>query len=200
MTLENPVLLGIIGGAHGIRGECRVKSYTDIPTDLGAYGPLQDADGNRYTVKSARKQKNVVVVTFAEVTDRNHAERINGRELFVERALLPEPEDDDEFYLDDLEGLTVETLAGEAVGTVIAVHNFGAGDLLEVAPDEGMTIMIPFSEAAIPELDIETGILRVDPGPAGLLKDGGAQEDEDAGYDEETGDGGEDGDMDRSNG
>lgn len=182
MKLENPVLLGVVGGAHGVRGEVRVKSYTDEPTDIGAYGPLQDETGNRYTVKSARAQKTVVVVKFDEVNDRNHAERLNGRELFVERSLLPEPEEDDEFYLDDLEGLSVETLAGEAVGIVVAVHNFGAGDILEVAPEEGATLMIPFSEAAVPELDLENGLMRVDPVAAGLV------DDPDAGNDENDGD------------
>ncbi|MER0237221.1 ribosome maturation factor RimM [Fulvimarina sp. MAC8] len=170
MKLENPVLLGIVGGAHGVRGEVRVKSYTEEPTDLGAYGPLEDEKGNRYTVKSARAQKTVVVVKFDEVNDRNHAERLNGRELFVERALLPEPEERDEFYLDDLEGLAVETVSGEAVGIVVAVHNFGAGDILEVAPEEGATLMIPFSETAVPELDLEAGVLRVDPLAAGLVE------------------------------
>ncbi|EAU41578.1 16S rRNA-processing protein [Fulvimarina pelagi HTCC2506] len=170
MKLENPVLLGVVGGAHGVRGEVRVKSYTEEPTDIGAYGPLQDENGNRYTVKTARSQKTVVVVKFDEVNERNHAERLNGRELFVERALLPEPEEDDEFYLDDLEGLAVETLSGDPVGIVVAVHNFGAGDILEVAPEEGTTLMIPFSEAAVPELDLETGLLKVDPLAAGLAE------------------------------
>ncbi|MEN3793453.1 ribosome maturation factor RimM [Fulvimarina sp. MAC3] len=169
MKLENPVLLGVVGGAHGVRGEVRVKSYTEEPTDLGVYGPLQDDQGNRFTVKSARAQKTVIVVKFDEVNDRNHAERLNGRELFVERALLPEPEETDEFYLDDLEGLAVETIEGEAVGIVIAVHNFGAGDILEIAPDEGATLMVPFSEAAVPELDLEVGMLKVDPVAAGLV-------------------------------
>ncbi|WP_425365051.1 ribosome maturation factor RimM [Fulvimarina endophytica] len=179
MTLENPVLLGIVGGAHGIRGEVRVKSYTENPVDIGAYGPLRDERGNVYTIRQARVQKNVVVVTFEEVRDRNHAERLNGRELFVERALLPEPEEDDEFYLDDLEGLNVETLDGISIGIVSAVHNFGAGDILEVSPEKGSSVMIPFSEAAVPELDLDAGFLRIDPVAAGL-----AATDEDGDEDE----------------
>ncbi|NDV87511.1 ribosome maturation factor RimM [Aurantimonas aggregata] len=172
----NPVLLAVVGGAHGIKGECRVRSLTEDPTALGAYGPLFDASGNRYTVESARPQKNVVVVRFAEVQDRNHAERINGRELFVDRSVLPEPEDDDEFYLGDLVGLAVQTIAGEPVGKVVAFHDFGAGDIVEIQPPGGPTVMIPFSAAAVPELDVEAGVMIVDPVAAGLVE----TEDDDA--------------------
>ncbi|HEX2018043.1 MAG TPA: ribosome maturation factor RimM [Aurantimonas sp.] len=163
-----PVLLAVVGGAHGIKGECRVRSLTEDPLALGAYGPLFDAAGNRYTVKSVRPQKNVVVVRFAEVQDRNQAERLNGRELFVDRSVLPEPEDEDEFYLGDLVGLDVRTLAGEPVGTVVAFHDFGAGDIAEIQPPHGPTLMIPFSAAAVPEIDVEAGMMVVDPGPAGI--------------------------------
>ncbi|HEY9057086.1 MAG TPA: ribosome maturation factor RimM, partial [Aurantimonas sp.] len=167
---ENPVLLGVVGGAHGLKGECRVRSFTEDPTDLGAYGPLFDTEGNRYTVKSARRQKNVVVVRFVEVEDRNHAERLNGRELFVDRSALPEPEESDEFYLDDLVGLAVETGSGAVVGTVVAFHDFGAGDIVEIKPPEGPTVMIPFSEAAVPEIDAERGVMIVEPFAAGLAE------------------------------
>ena len=169
-ALANPVLIAVVGGAHGIKGECRVRSLTENPLALGAYGPLVDTAGNRYTVKSARPQKNVVVVRFDEVRDRNHAERINGRELFVDRSVLPEPEDDDEFYLGDLVGLAVQTIAGEAVGTVVAFHDFGAGDILEIQPPGGPTVMIPFSAAAVPELDVEAGVMVVDPVAAGIAE------------------------------
>lgn len=171
------VLLAIVGGAHGIRGECRVKSFTDVPEDFARYGPLSDAKGNRYTVKAARPQKNMLLVRFAEVADRNHAERLNGTELFVDRSMLPESEEDDEFYLEDLEGLDVRSVDGEPIGRVVAVHNFGAGDILEIAPARGPTVMIPFSEAAVPELDIEAGILIVEPLAAGLVDAEDADED-----------------------
>ncbi len=169
------VLLGVVGAPHGIKGEVRIKSFTTDPTDIGAYGPLFDAQGNRYTIRSARVQKNVVVARIAEVTDRNHAERLNGRELFIDRAALPEPDADDEFYLEDLVGFAVETLAGEAVGTVLAFHDFGAGDVVEIVPSDGgdsrargRTAMIPFSQAAIPEIDEARQVLIVDPIAAGL--------------------------------
>ena len=181
----HPVLLGVVGGAHGLRGEVRVKSFTAEPEQIGAYGPLFDEKGNRYTIRSARVQKNVVVVKIAEVTDRDHAERLNGRELFVDRDALPAPEDDDEFYLDDLVGYAVETVSGEPVGSLVAFHDFGAGDIAEIAlavgggdarvdagADRGKsrqrTVMIPFSRAAVPTIDAERQVLVVDPAAAGL--------------------------------
>ncbi|MCQ8783689.1 ribosome maturation factor RimM [Mangrovibrevibacter kandeliae] len=188
MSLEHPVLLGVVGGAHGIRGEVRVNAFTANPADLGAYGPLQDAQGNRFTVASARPQKTVVVVRFEEVRDRNAAERLNGRELFVDRSVLP-PEDEDEFYQADLIGMAVETVAGEPVGTVVAFHDFGAGDLVEIAPERGPTVMIPFSEAAVPEIDDARGVLIVEPVAAGL-----AAADADEGEDEGEGEGAPDDD------
>ena len=159
---RTPVLLGIVGGAHGIRGEVRIKSFTAEPTDIKAYGPLFDADGNRFTIRSVRVQKTVVVATIAEVTDRDGAERLNGRELFVDRDLLPD-DDEDAFYQADLIGLPVRTLAGDAVGTAIAFHDFGAGELLEIKPARGASVMIPFSEAAVPEIDLEGGAIVVEP-------------------------------------
>ncbi|WP_336739955.1 ribosome maturation factor RimM [Aureimonas altamirensis] len=164
--LENPVLLATIGGAHGIRGECRVRSFTADPTDVGAYGPLVDKAGVRYTVVSARAQKTVVIVRFKEVTDRNHAERLNGTELFVDRSALPDEGDD--FYQADLIGLDVRTTRGDMVGEVIAFHDFGAGDVLEIKPETGASVMIPFTEAAVPQIDLELGYILVEPVAAGL--------------------------------
>ena len=179
-----PVLLAVIGGAHGIRGECRVKSFTEEPEAFGRYGPLFDAKGNRYTVKAARPQKNVLLVRFAEVADRNQAERLNGTELFVDRSLLPETEDDDEFYLEDLIGLEARSVDGDLLGRVFAVHNFGAGDILEIAPPKGPTVMIPFSEAAVPGLDLAAGTISVDPVAAGLVA---SEDDEDEVCEDEPG-------------
>ncbi|MEF2074126.1 ribosome maturation factor RimM [Consotaella aegiceratis] len=179
---SHPVLLGVVGGAHGIKGEVRVRSFTDEPTGIGAYGPLYDEDGRRYSVVSAREQKSVVVVRFAEIGDRNQAEALNGRELFVDRSALP-AEDDDEFYQADLIGMAAETVAGEPVGTVVAFHDFGAGDVIEIAPEGGATVMVPFSEAAVPEIDAERGVLVVEPVAAGLVDaeeaDDGARREED---------------------
>lgn len=172
------VLFGIIGGAHGIKGEVRVKSYTEEPEDLGAYGSLSDEKGNRYTVVSARAQKNVLVVRFEEVRDRNHAERLNGTELFVPRSALPDEDDGEEFYQADLVGLVARTTEGVVLGEVTAFHNFGAGDILEIAPEDGASLMVPFSEAAVPEIDLDLGYLLVEPVAAGLKDAIEAREDE----------------------
>ncbi|MFD2238664.1 ribosome maturation factor RimM [Aureimonas populi] len=182
-SLPNPVLLATIGGAHGIKGEVRVKSFTGEPEDIGAYGPLFDAKGARYTVKSARLSKTVVIVRFAEVADRNHAERLNGTELFVDRSVLPR-EGEDEFYHSDLVGLVARRLDGEVIGEVIAFHDFGAGDILEIAPDGGASVMIPFTLEAVPEVDLDLGHILVEPVAAGLegaveVREGDAIEGED---------------------
>lgn len=144
-----------------------MKSFTADPEDVGAYGPLFDKDGRRYTVKAARASKNVVIVRFAEVADRNHAERLNGLELFVDRAALPE-EGEDEYYLADLVGLVARRTDGEVIGEIVAFHDFGAGDILEIAPEGGASVMIPFTQEAVPELDLELGHIVVEPVAAGL--------------------------------
>lgn len=168
MKLEHPILLGVVGGAHGIKGELRVKSFTEDPLDIKAYGPLFDAAGNRYTIRSARVQKTVVVVTIAEISDRDHAGRLNGTELFVDRSALPEDEEDG-FYQADMIGMAVETVGGAPVGTIVAFHDFGAGEVVEIKPERGPTVMIPFSEAAVPEIDAGRGVMVVEPVAAGLV-------------------------------
>lgn len=182
---SEPVLLAVVGGAHGLKGEVRVKSFTTDPEDLGTYGPLFDAKGARYTVLSARVQKNVVVARFVEVTDRTQAERLNGTELFVDRAVLPQ-EGEDEFYLADLVGLVARQTDGTVIGEVVAFHDFGAGDILEIAPQAGASVMIPFTQAAVPEIDLELGHLVVEPVAAGLE---GAVEAREGGEDAELGGG-----------
>lgn len=174
----DPILLGVVGGAHGIKGEVRIRSFTADPTDIGAYGPLFDAEGNRYTIRSARFQKTVVVAAIAEVRDRNHAERLNGTELFVDRSVLPEDDDEDAFFQTDLIGLSAVSIAGEPIGTVIAIHDFGAGDVVEIRPERGASVMIPFSEAAVPAIDVEAGTMTVEPVAAGLKDSVGDQAEE----------------------
>jgi len=171
-----PILLGIVGAPHGVRGEVRVKSYTADPLDLRAYGPLWSAEGRRFDIVSLRPAKEVVVVRFAGIDDRTAAEALNGVRLHVDRDRLPPPEDDDDFLQADLIGLAAETAAGEALGRVIAVHNFGAGDTLEVQPPRGPSVYYPFTRAVVPTVDIAGGRLIVVPpeeveGEAG--RDGG---------------------------
>ena len=150
------VVVGRIGAAHGIKGAVRVKSFTAQPLDLAAYGPLEAADGRRFTVRSARPagaSPDMLVVHFKGIDDRNAAEALNGLDLTVPRERLPAPEDD-EFYHADLIGLSAVTPDGTPLGTVVAVPNYGAGDLLEIAVAKGPSLLVPFTRAAVPEIDV----------------------------------------------
>jgi 16S rRNA processing protein RimM len=152
------ILLGRITTAHGIRGDVVIDSYAGDPADIGAYGPLQSADGSReFVVKVVRVTPKGVVAHIKGVDDRNGAEALRGTELFVARKKLPEA-DEGEFYYADLQGLRVENEAGEAIGTVVGVHNFGAGDLLEVRLGDGPgTELISFTDAFVPVVDVASG-------------------------------------------
>jgi 16S rRNA processing protein RimM len=164
--------VGRFGAAHGVRGEVRLKSYTDDPLAIAGYGPLRDKAGRSYEIAAARpaagsSSPDMLVVRVDGVTTREAAEALNNLEVSVPRDRLPEAEED-EFYHGDLIGLSAATVSGEPFGTVIAVQNFGAGDLLDVARPGGRTVLIPFTKAAVPEIDVKGGRLVVDP-PAGLL-------------------------------
>jgi 16S rRNA processing protein RimM len=147
-----------IGGAHGIRGEVKLKSFTADPMAVKDYGPLESEDGSTcFTIEAVRPAKGHLVARFRGVDDRNAAERLAHIKLFVPRERLP-PADDDEFYHADLIGLFAVTVDGTAVGNVLAIHDFGAGDILELRPPAGgTTIMLPFTEAFVPEIDIAGG-------------------------------------------
>lgn len=164
MTSEDDqkVLMAKIGAAHGIRGEVRVKPYGDDPLSFADYGVLTTRDGKRsFEVERAREQKTVVITKFKGITDRNQAEELNGIDLFIDRDQLPEPEED-EFYYSDLTGLDVIDHNGEILGKIIAVQDFGAGDLLEVRPKRGRSFYVPFTKEFVPEIDLENGRVNVD--------------------------------------
>ncbi len=169
--MKNPVQMAVIGAAHGIKGELRVKSFTADPLALGDYGPLQARDGRRFEVLDVRPAGTVVVVRFKEVNDRSAAETLNGTELFIERDALPEA-DDEEFYHADLVGLAVRDGEGETIGKVVAVHNHGGGDILEIVHRGRDGVLIPFTKAAVPQVDVRSGFVAVDPVAAGLEDDG----------------------------
>lgn len=173
-----PVLVGRIGAAHGIRGEVRVKAFTGNAGDLAAYGELRSADGRVFAIEAARPaagtSPDMLVVRFTGIATRNAAEALNGVELFVPRERLGGTEADEYFHA-DLIGLAAVTIAGETLGTVIRVENYGAGDLLEVAPRRGETLLVPFTKAVVPVVDLAGGRVVVDP-PPGLLDDGGDSE------------------------
>jgi len=158
-----------IGAAHGTRGEVRLWSFTASADAVKTYGPLETADGTcAFEIEALRPAKDFFVARLKGVTDRAAAKRLRNIELYVPRARLPTPEPN-EFYYADLIGLRAQDMAGNAIGTIIAVHNFGAGDLLEIAPSAGgETVMLPFSSATVPSVEITTGRLVVDL-PEGLL-------------------------------
>lgn len=167
--LQNPVQLGIIGAPHGIKGEVRVKPFTEDPLALGKYGPLTTEDEMTLTIRSIRPAKTVVVVRFREVQDRNAAEALNGKALFVERDALPDDLGEEEFYHADLIGLHVQDETGERIGQIAAVHNFGAGDMLEIRPQGSHSVFIPFTKLAVPVINFDHGIVTIDRELAGLL-------------------------------
>jgi 16S rRNA processing protein RimM len=165
------VRVGKIGAAHGIRGEVRVFVYTEDPLAIRSYGELEDEDGARkFEIASAREGNGHLVVRFKGIDDRNEAEKLTHVQLFVPRDRLPK-QDDEKFYHADLIGLRVETKSGETLGEVIAVPNYGASDLLEIRPAKpGQTLLIPFIDEFVPEVDVAGGRIVVDP-PAGLFEE-----------------------------
>lgn len=147
-----------IGAAHGVRGAVKLWTFTEDPFAVRRYGPLLTKDGKRqFELAQAREAKDHLVATFKGVTTRDEAERLNGIELYVAREKLPET-DEDEYYHADLIGLAAVTTAGEPLGRVLAIHNFGAGDIIEIAPPKGTTTMLlPFTNAVVPEVDLNSG-------------------------------------------
>ena len=144
-----------IGAAHGVRGELRLWPFTEDALSVGDYGPLETKDGSRrFEIASLRAAKDHLVARFKGVDTRDDAERLNGVELYVSRDRLPPP-DDDEFFHADLIGLPATNNAGEPIGDIVAMHNFGAGDLIEIKPAAGgPTLLLPFSKAVVPVIDL----------------------------------------------
>ncbi|MER8593026.1 ribosome maturation factor RimM [Mesorhizobium sp. M0601] len=180
---QNPVQMAVIGAAHGIKGELRVKSFTGDPLALADYGPLYARDGRAFQIVDIRPANTVVVVRFKGVNDRNAAEALAGTELFVDRSVLPDEGEEDEFYHADLVGLEVKDDTGAVVGKVVAVHNFGGGDILDVTLAGRKGVLIPFTQAAVPEVSIAGGFVRVDPAAAGLVEDEDGEPPADDGFD-----------------
>jgi 16S rRNA processing protein RimM len=160
------ICLGQIGAPHGVRGEVRLRAFTSDPHAITAYGPLQTEDGRHVEIKSLRPAKDHFVATLAGIRDRDAAERLTNAKLYVPRERLPQLDAADEFYHADLVGLAAFDRAGNQLGTVIAVHNFGAGDLIELrANDGGGTELIAFNEANVPTVDIGAGRIVIEPSP-----------------------------------
>lgn len=171
------VCLGVIVGAHGVRGLVRVKPFTEDPHGVADYGPVETKDGTRrFKIKVTGASKGVVICQLEGITDRDMAEALRGTELYVDRAALPEVDEEEGYYQADLIGLRVMGVDGQLYGHVSAVQNFGAGDLLEIArPEGGQTVLVPFTDDNVPEVDLEAGCLTLDP-PDGLFDEGEADE------------------------
>src|SRR3954470_24597892 len=148
------VCVARIGAAHGVRGAVKLWTFTEDPFAVKDYGPLSTKDGARqFEVTHVREAKDHLVATLKGIATREDAERLNGIELYIARDKLPET-DEDEYYHADLIGLAAVNTANEAIGRVIAIHNFGAGDIIEIAPASGPTLLLPFTNAVVPTVDL----------------------------------------------
>ena len=165
---EPRICVGVVTGAQGVRGAVRIKSFTAAPEDVAAYGPVADEAGQRsFALRAVGRAKGVVIATIAGIADRDAAERLKGVRLYVARARLPAP-GEEEYYHADLIGLAAVLRDGTVLGAVRAVHEYGAGDSLEVAREDGGTVLVPFTRAAVPAVDLAGRRVVIDP-PEGLL-------------------------------
>ncbi|MAC39361.1 MAG: 16S rRNA processing protein RimM [Oceanicaulis sp.] len=164
-TADDLVFIAAIAGAHGVKGECKVKSFAGEPDAAFSYGAFRDAGGAVIlTPKSWRAVKDGFIVRFAENLTRDEAQALKGTRLHIPRAALPALEDD-EFYHADLIGLKVQALDGSDMGTLRAIHDFGSGDLLEITgtPGRNGAWMLPFTRDFVPHISIGNGTITIDP-------------------------------------
>jgi len=158
------VLLGVVAAPHGVRGLVRIKSFTEDPMSVAAYGPLSDESGTKeYRVEALSAARGAVLARIEGVADRTAAEALRGLRLYVERSALPEA-GEREWYEADLVGLKAIGKDGRDWGKVTAFHDFGAGSVMEVSGG----VMLPFTDETVPEIDVEGGKVVIEP-PAGLL-------------------------------
>jgi 16S rRNA processing protein RimM len=157
VTVAAPICVARIGAAHGVRGAVKLWTFTEDPLSVQRYGPLSTKDGARqFEVTHAREAKDHLVATLKGVATREDAERLNGLELYIAREKLPAT-DEDEYYHADLIGLAAVTSTDEPLGRVIAIHDFGAGTIIEIAPPHGPTMLLPFTNAVVPTVDLAGG-------------------------------------------
>lgn len=157
MTKDARICVARIGAAHGVRGEVKLWPFTEDPMAVLHYGPLSTKDGARqFEVVRARTAKDHLVAVLKGVVSREDAARVNGLELYIAREKLPAT-DTGEYYHADLIGLRAIDAKGEVVGKVLAVHNFGAGDIIEIAPPQGASLLLPFTNAVVPNVDLASG-------------------------------------------
>jgi 16S rRNA processing protein RimM len=157
VTVAAPICVARVGAAHGVRGEVKLWTFTEDPLAVKHYGPLTTKDGTRqFEVMHAREAKGHLVAALKGIATREEAERLNGVELYIAREKLPAT-DEDEYYHADLIGLAAVTHGNEPLGRVIAIHNFGAGNIIEIAPPHGATMLLPFTNAVVPSVDLVGG-------------------------------------------
>ena len=165
---DKRVCVGVVAGAHGVRGAVKIKSFTAAPEDVARYGPLEDVSGERqFSLRLVGAGKGVVIGHLTGIADRNRAEAARGLRLYLSRAALP-PTEEDEYYHADLIGLAAVLTDGTPVGAVRAVHDFGAGDTLEIDRPDAPSVLVPFTRAIVPSVDLAAGRLVLEP-PDGLL-------------------------------
>jgi len=161
---KNRACLGAFAGAHGVKGEAKVKSFAEEPANIASYGAVETEDGGRqFTLTIIRTLKaDLLLVRAPEIQSREDAESLKGARLYVDRDKLPAP-DEDEFYLDDLVGLAVVDENDQLLGLVNAVYDFGAGDMIEIKniPDIKGVRLVPFTKEDIPTVDIKAGQITV---------------------------------------
>ncbi|HUK09825.1 MAG TPA: ribosome maturation factor RimM [Stellaceae bacterium] len=166
---ERRLLMGRVLGAHGVKGVLRVLSYAAVPEDIAAYGPLEDETGGRcFPLKVVGRARGALLVETPGVSDRDQASALRGTKLYVARSVLPAPSEG-EYYWDDLVGLRVELSDGSAFGEVTAVHDYGAGASLEVTRPKAASVLVPFTDRAVPVVDIAGRRVVIDP-PEGLME------------------------------
>ncbi len=174
------IQMGVITGAHGVRGAVTVKSFAELPEDLTAYGPLFDGSGKlSLRLRLAGQTRGLLIARIEGVEDRDAALALKGTGLFLPRSALPDPEESESYYYTDLIGLRVEDRAGALLGHVVAVDNHGAGDLLTLRDAAGGEQLLPFTRAVVPEVDLAGGRLvaelpeeiLVPPKPEGSLEE-----------------------------
>lgn len=168
---EDRVIVGALGGAFGVQGEVRLKSFCADPAAIADYTPLYSEDGRAFDqVLLTGQLKNGFSARMSGVATKEDADALRNTTLYADRSAMP-PADDDEFYYADLIGLSVLDTGGATLGTVKTVMDHGAGDLLEITlPGSSETILLPFTKAAVPTVDLSTGKIIADP-PEGLFPD-----------------------------
>lgn len=150
---NNLVAIGVIKGAHGIRGQVKIQSFTDDPEALFDYGDVFNAHGTKLNITLNGATSSGLIATIKGINDRNGAEALKGTQLFIDASKLPDADEESgEFYYHDLIGMKVINTAGEPLGKVLAVHNFGAGDILELQLKTGKKEMFAFTERNFPEI------------------------------------------------